>query len=84
MYRFLLERHEDVNGNTGTGIVAEGVVFSRGHVHITWLIAPYCENRCGSIRELADLHGHGGRTAVVWVDPPRDPGHPAWPYQYSS
>jgi hypothetical protein len=34
--RFVLRRHEDVSGVSGTGIVAEGVLFSNGVVALQW------------------------------------------------
>src|SRR5579872_1239536 len=34
--RFVLVRHEDVSGVSGTGVVAEGVAFSNGVVALQW------------------------------------------------
>jgi len=34
---FVLHRDEDVSGVSGTGVVAEGVVFSDGAVVVRWL-----------------------------------------------
>jgi len=37
MKKFYLLRHEDVHNNSGTGIVAEGVIFDNGMGAMTWL-----------------------------------------------
>ena len=37
MRRFYMQRNKDVSGLSGTGIVAEGVVFTNGFVALTWL-----------------------------------------------
>jgi hypothetical protein len=36
MRRFCLFREEDVSGVSGTGVVAEGVVFSTGKAVLSW------------------------------------------------
>jgi hypothetical protein len=68
MRRFVLIRDVDKSGNSGTGLVAEGVQFSCGRVVMTWLshlasIAIY-EN----IGVITQLHGHEGATNIFWVD----------------
>jgi len=66
MKRFLLLRKEDETGISGEGIVAEGVQFSCGWCALSWLTE---YSSCGvypSIEELERIHGHGGRTIVVW------------------
>ena len=65
MYTFHLQRDEDASGISGTGIVAEGIVFNTGKVALSWLsnlnsIAIY-----NSIEDVAAIHGHGGKTKVV-------------------
>ena len=70
MKRFNLVRTEDVSGVSGTGVVAEGVMFSTGKCVLAWVtrfrsIAVY-----DSIEELESIHGHDGRTQVVWIDAP--------------
>ena len=37
--RFELHRDDDVSGVSGTGVVAEGVLFSSGRVALEWLSA---------------------------------------------
>lgn len=68
MKRFVLRRHEDVSGNSGTGIVAEGCEYSSGMVAITWLSALPVYAWYHSMRVIETLHGHDGRTVVEWID----------------
>jgi len=66
--RFQLQRHEDVTGVSGTGIVAEGVEFSTGKVVLQWLTETSSVVIWGSIEDAIKVHGHGGLTELVWVD----------------
>lgn len=68
--RFHLDRREDATGTSGTGIVAQGVQFANGHCALTWL-TPYT-SVCvyHSIDVLEKIHGHEGKTVVVWDDGP--------------
>ena len=68
MRRFHLVRHEDVSGCSGCGVVAEGVIWSGGHVSLTWLLAPYGETRYACLADVERIHGHEGRTQVVMLD----------------
>lgn len=68
MRRFLLRRVQDVNGVSGTGIVAEGVMFSSGWVALTWLTHLNSMAFYHSIDTLTTIHGHEGRTQVEFVD----------------
>jgi len=66
---FHLVRDEDVSGVSGCGMVAEGVVFSDGRAVMRWLPGPARGiSIFDSIRELESVHGHAGRTRVVWSD----------------
>lgn len=69
MRRFVLQRHEDVSGTSGTGVVAEGCVFTSGHVVLTWLSPLWSHEVCLSMEAMPAIHGHSGKTQVVWVDP---------------
>lgn len=63
---FYLERDEDESGVSGTGVVAEGVVFSDGTAVLRWRTKPYASTAIyGSLAELEHIHGHGGKTRVV-------------------
>jgi len=66
MKMFVLVRSEDVSGVSGTGIVAEGVQFSDGTVAMRWLRHPYSVAFYASIDDVERIHGHGGRTRIVW------------------
>ncbi len=74
MKRFYLERFVDASGVTGTGKVAEGVIFTNGWVAMTWItdlgfsgVAIY-----PSIEMVGQVHGHGGLTKVVFIDDPAE------------
>lgn len=70
MRRFQLHRDEDETGTSGTGVVVEGCEFTSGMVALTWLTGPdtsWCWYP--SIEAVEAIHGHGGRTRVVWLDP---------------
>lgn len=67
--RFVLERADDFTGTSGTGTVAEGVEFSNGQVALHWLSQLETVAIYASILVVDKLHGHDGRTKIVWVDP---------------
>jgi hypothetical protein len=69
--RFRLVREEDVSGVSGTGVVAEGVVFSVGKVALSWCSPYRSVTIYESLDDLEAVHGHEGRTRIEWVDPPR-------------
>lgn len=64
---FILERDEDVSGVSGTGIVAEGVVFSDGTCAMRWRKATASTAIYASIEDVETVHGHGGATKVRYV-----------------
>lgn len=66
--RFTLQRNEDASGVSGTGIVAEGVEFTGGKVAMTWLTPMAIVEVADSIHVIEAIHGHEGRTVVVWLD----------------
>lgn len=68
MRNFVLERKEDATGTSGTGIVAEGVQFSNGQVCLHWISQLEAVSIYGSMVVVETLHGHDGRTMVVWLD----------------
>jgi len=67
--RFVLDRKKDATGTSGTGIVAEGVLFSNGKVALTWFSHYGAVNVYDSVEVVRVLHGHQGRTRIVWTDP---------------
>jgi len=68
--RFVLRRVEDVSGVSGTGDVAEGVVFRDGTVALRWLSAwPTSVVFHDRGMEAVDaVHGHSGKTQIVFLD----------------
>ena len=68
MRRFNLIRNEDVSGVSGVGVVAEGVEFHDGKVCLSWFGKHHCEAIWDTILDMLEVHGHEGRTTVVWVD----------------
>lgn len=68
--RFQLARHEDPTGVSGTGIVADGVVWPDGTATIHWRgeHASYVHWPRG-LESVEAIHGHGGATTIEWIDP---------------
>jgi hypothetical protein len=68
--RFELHRDVDVTGVSGIGLVAEGVEFADGTAVTRWLteLATTVFHDQGA-ESVETLHGHGGHTHVVWLDP---------------
>lgn len=66
--RFVLERREDVSGISGTGTVADGVVWPDGKVALCWR-GPHSSIAVWPDLDTAmEIHGHGGMTVPVFVD----------------
>lgn len=70
MKRFVLDRKVDHSGVSGTGIVAEGIVFSNGKVAMTWTKPPFSMNFYDDLEDVEDIHGHEGSTEIIV-----EPGH---------
>ena len=64
---FILGRKKDLTGTSGTGIVAEGVVFEDGQAVLKWLRKPYSLGVYPSLKNLLDVHGHEGNTQVRFI-----------------
>lgn len=63
---FKLVRSHDVSGVSGTGIVAEGVVFHDGQVALSWFGKYHSLEIHPSVQQVENIHGHNGTTNVVW------------------
>jgi len=61
-------RLEDASGVSGCGIVAEGVVFSNGKVALEWFGEHSSTNVYDNLADVEYIHGHGGRTRIVFDD----------------
>lgn len=68
MRRFELHRAQDPSGVSGTGIVAEGVLFSDGTVAVRWHGQHPSTAVWASLADAEHVHGHGGLTRVVFLD----------------
>ncbi len=66
MRRFYLNRVKDESGISGTGIVAEGVVFSDGTVALRWTTEHKSVAFYESMETVKAIHGHGGKTVIAW------------------
>lgn len=68
--RFLLVRHDDPTGISGSGVVAEGVQFSDGECVIRWLVngKPGSTVVWDSVDDAMAIHGHGNATERVWAE----------------
>ena len=61
---FVLIRDADVSGTSGTGVVAEGVVFSDGTVAMRWLTRTRSTALYDNLEDLVEIHGHDGASRV--------------------
>ena len=70
MKLFFLERKIDVSGTSGTGRVAEGIIFDDGKCALRWITkkAPSSTALYDSIEDVKFIHGHGTATDVVIWD----------------
>lgn len=64
---FVLQRDVDVSGVSGTGVVAHGVVFDDATVVLRWEGKHQSTVIWRSIDDVIAVHGHDGRTNVVWT-----------------
>jgi hypothetical protein len=68
--QFELHRDIDESGVSGVGVVAWGVEFPDGVVALRW-ISDWPTSVVFHDRGMAAVeavHGHGGKTRIVWVD----------------
>ena len=65
---FILYRHEDVAGISGTGFVAAGMRRADGSADVWWLGKHRTRTRHTDMISVVDIHCHGGRTDVRWSD----------------
>ncbi len=62
---FHLKRTEDESGVSGTGRIAQGIIFDNGKVALTWLSDHPSVTVYDNIGEVRAIHGHEGKTEVV-------------------
>lgn len=66
--RFHMVRDVDHTGISGTGVVAEGVLFSDGTVALRWLGKNSSTGIWQSMDKVLSVHGHGGATRIEFLD----------------
>ncbi|MFF9215586.1 hypothetical protein [Streptomyces viridosporus] len=71
---FYLQRDHDVTGVSGTGRVANGVLWPDGTVTLRWVGDRPSTVHWDRLDDAEAIHGHGGATRIVWADeqPPAD------------
>jgi len=67
MRLFQLARDVDITGVSGTGVVADGVVFPDGVTVIRWRGERQSTVVWPSIEDVEVIHGHGGATRIEWI-----------------
>ncbi|TMR97573.1 hypothetical protein EJK15_17525 [Nonomuraea basaltis] len=65
---FFLQRDHDVSGISGTGRVADGVLWPDGSVSVRWRGARPSLVHWSCLDDVEAIHGHGGATQIVWID----------------
>ena len=64
---FQLHRDRDLTGFSGTGVVADGVVWPDGTVSMRWRGDVRTTVEAARIEDIQTIHGHDGATRVVPV-----------------
>lgn len=62
---FYLQRTQDESGVSGTGRIAQGVIFDNGKVALTWLSEHPSVAMYDNIGDVRTIHGHAGNTEVI-------------------
>lgn len=68
MRAFHLHRFVDETGISGTGKVAQGVVFDDGSCALRWMTDAKSTGVYDNIATLERIHGHGGKTQLIYDD----------------
>ncbi|MGW0006122.1 hypothetical protein ACWDT6_20060 [Nocardia grenadensis] len=64
---FQLHRDRDLTGYSGTGVVADGVVWPDGTVSMCWRGPVRTTVEAACLTDIETIHGHDGATRVVAV-----------------
>lgn len=72
--RFRLVREVDESGVSGTGHVADGIVWHDGTCTVHWRTAHTSTTVFQTFADVVAIHGHGGKTRVHFVEHPFDLG----------
>lgn len=62
---FQLHRDKDLTGFSGTGVVADGVVWPDGTVSMRWRGPVRTTVEAACLTDIETIHGHDGATRVV-------------------
>ncbi|MBF6072709.1 hypothetical protein [Nocardia farcinica] len=62
---FQLHRDRDVTGYSGTGVVADGVIWPDGAVSMRWRGPVRTTVEAACLADIQTIHGHDGATRVV-------------------
>lgn len=65
---FELVRYHDLSGVSGTGVVAEGCVFTDGSVALRWRGNNPATAVWPDVESVLAVHGHQGATEVHWLE----------------
>lgn len=74
---FQLHRDHDITGFSGTGVVADGVVWPDGTVSMRWRGPVRTTVEAACLDDIRSIHGHDGATRIVSADLDVD-GGAAW------
>lgn len=66
--RFYLQRDHDVTGASGTGRVADGVLWPDGTVTVRWRGERPSTVHWDRLTDAEAVHGHNGMSRIVWID----------------
>lgn len=71
--RFYLQRDTDITGVSGTGRVADGVMWADGTASVCWIgDRPSIVFWDKGMADAEFIHGHDGATRIVWLDGPEE------------
>jgi len=66
--RFYLHRTRDITGASGTGRVADGVLWTDGSASVRWRGEHGSVVHWDRLESAERVHGHNGATMLVWLD----------------
>lgn len=66
--RFVLHRDQDISGVSGTGVVADGILWPDGSASVKWRGDMPSVVFWVDFTHAEKIHGHGGATRIAFVD----------------
>jgi len=66
--RFVFIRDEDETGISGEGLVVMGVRYPDRRCHYRWMTEYATDQIADDMGTLFRVHGHGGKTRIVFLD----------------